>query len=130
MFYLCIRSTSWSISCNKNIGYQFIILLENWPEVHKKVHLNNMQPLHTLYQYFVILQLKSAKRKSYIIFYPPLIPPSAPPPPVLRVFFFFAVFKSFFFFFAFKIFVAFEAKYSGFGIPVQYFSCRAHAENK
>ena len=86
-----------------------------------------MQPLHTLYQYFVILQLKSAKRKSYIIFYPPLIPHSAPPR-IKGYFFFFAVFKSFFF--AFKIFVAFEAKYSGFGIPVKDFSCRAHAENK
>ena len=89
-----------------------------------------MQPLHTLYQYFVILQLKSAKRKSYIIFYPPLIPHSAPP--VLRdiyiYIFFFVLFS--FFFFVFKIFVAFEAKYSGFGIPVKDFSCRAHAENK
>ena len=163
MFYLCIRSTSWSISCNENIGYQFIILsltnfqfcghcklahdykysrgltcnahriesylmtilsfsiflfsIKSENMTKKNLHLFICKQYYSkidqryikspfkhaatpyTYQYFVILQLKSAKRKSCIIFYQPLIPHSAPPPRIkgFFFFFFFAVFKSFFF---------------------------------
>ena len=59
----------------------------------------------------------------------PTLPPThpsycAPPSPYLGIFF-----LLFSIIFAFKIFVAFEAKYSGFGVPVNEFSGRAHAEN-
>ena len=58
-----------------------------------------------------------------------LTPHTAPPPPPSPYLgnFFFLLFSIIF---AFKIFVAFEAKYSGFGVPVNEFSGRAHAENK
>ena len=57
-----------------------------------------------------------------------LTPHTAPPSPYFGIFYFF--FLLFSIIFAFKIFVAFEAKYSGFGVPVNEFSGRAHAENK
>ena len=92
-----------------------------------------MQPLHTLYQYFVNLQSKSAMEvcKKKIIPFLLLTPHTVPPPPVFGDFFFlFFFFLLFSIIFAFKIFVAFEAKYSGFGVPVNEFSGRARAENK
>ena len=68
--------------------------------------------------------------KKKIIPYSPLILRPPPPPPYLGIFSFCFFFLLFSIIFAFKIFVAFEAKYSGFGVPVNEFSGRANAENK